>query len=191
MKSFYFLLLIATVISFTACRTKEGEPGPAGESSLNKQGSISATITYTDNNGTTATIPFNYQYFESLEDNRFYYDDDAGMISYGLQVERRTIKDANNYYSFILEGSGDDGILNGPDQVYANFSFYTVINNQLYKFDNNDISITNFSIDPSTGRVTFDFAGSVKYNNNEDATITGKVDVILNRSREYIYVPEG
>lgn len=185
MKLFY-LLVVAAVISFTACRTKEGEPGPAGESSLNQQGSISGTITYTDNNGTTATIPFNYQYFESLEDNRFYYDEDDGAISYGLQVERRTINDANNYYSFTLEGSGDDGILNSRDQMYANFSFYTVINNQLYKFDNNDISITNVSIDSTTGRVTFDFAGSVKYNNNQDAAITGKVDVILNRSREYI-----
>ena len=68
MKSFY-LLLIGSVISFTACRTKEGEPGPAGESNLNKQGSMSGTLTYFDHKGAQVVQNFDYNYYNKLNYN--------------------------------------------------------------------------------------------------------------------------
>lgn len=183
MKSFY-LLLIAGVISFTSCRTKEGEPGPAGESSLNKQGSVTGTITYTDDNGNDATTSFNYGYFESLENNKYYWYDEDGEY-YGIQFERRDLKDENNYFSFLIAGDATNGVEDDPYTNYANFSLYKVINNELYEFDDDDIEVTNVKLDHTTGRLTFDFAGSV-YSDGEYATVTGKVDVILNRTREYI-----
>lgn len=183
MKTFY-LLLIASVISFTACRTKDGEPGPAGESSLMKQGSISGTIAYTDDNGNDATTSFNYQYYESLEDNQFSYE--GGSLSYyNVNFQRRDLKDNNNYFNFECTGNGSDDIENLPANNYVNFSLFTLINNELYEFraSYNSFAITNLSLDPTTGRLLFDYSGNVYYDGDNTATVTGRVDVILNRER--------
>lgn len=64
------------------------------------------------------------------------------------------------------------------------FSLYTIINNEVYYFSNNSrsgVTITNLSLDPTTG-LTFDFSGTV-YFEGTAATVTGKVDVTLNRTR--------
>jgi hypothetical protein len=182
MKSFY-LLLIALAISAASCRTKEGEPGPAGESSLNKQGSITGTIKYTDDNGDEATVPFNYQYFESLEDNGFYYEEEGSESYYEVSFRRRDLKDVNNYFNIQGYGYGMNGAEDAPSYLNINFSFLTVINNELYEFDEmNDVEIENISLDPATGRLTCDFSGIVYYDNESSASVTGKVDVLLNRS---------
>lgn len=189
MKTFY-LLLIASVICFTACRTKEGEPGPAGESFLNKQGSVSGTITYTDDDGNDATTSFNYQYYESLYDGRFYYEDNEGEIDYGVDVTRRDLRDENNTFNFKVERNEFAGIDDAPHLTSMESSFFVVINNELVEFHSGwayGTEITNFTLDPLTGRATFDFSGTVD-KNGEDATITGRVDVILNRTRNRIYV---
>jgi len=184
MKSLYVLLL-ALFISVVSCRTKDGAPGPAGESSLNKQGSVSGTITYTDDNGNDATTPFSYQYYESLEDNRFYWYDDDGEY-YGIAFERRDLNDANNYFSFLIGGEAFNSVEDDPYTTYADFSLYKVINNELYQFEEDDIQVTNVILDHTTGRVTFDFSGTIYDDEGNSATVTGKVDVTLNRSREYI-----
>lgn len=190
MKTFYLLLLTLS-ISAVSCRTKEGEPGPAGETSLNKQGSISGTITYNDDNGNAATAPFNHQYYESLEDNRFYYVDSEGDY-YELAFKRRDLKDANNYFHIEATGDSEDGLEEDPYFSNIHFSFFTIINNELYHFrDIYDVEISNVSLDPATGRLTCDFSGYVNYDSDESASIIGKVDVILNGSNSDldIYVP--
>jgi hypothetical protein len=188
MKLFY-LMVFVSMVSVTSCRTKDGEPGPAGESTLVKQGSISATITYTDDNGNDATVPFDYQFYETLYDSRFYYEDNQGEISYGVDVRRRDLRDENNSFNFIVEKNIFANIGDDPHFTRSEFSFNVVINNDLFEFYNYGYGpdVTNFTLDPSTGRVTFDFSGSI-YKNGEAATITGRVDVILYRTREYITV---
>jgi hypothetical protein len=184
MKSFY-LLLLTLAVSAVSCRTKDGEPGPAGESTLNKQGSISGTITYADNDGNDKTTSFNYQYFESLEDNKFYYEDDGSLSYYNVEFQRRDLKDNNNYFNIEFSGNGTDGIENLPANNYVNFSMFTLINNELYEFSSsyNSFEITNFSLDHTTGRLLFDYSGNVYYSGENTATVTGRVDVILNKQR--------
>ncbi len=184
MKSFY-LLVLAIAISAVSCRTKEGEPGPAGESSLTQQGSISGTVTYLDVNSNSVAVPFNYQYFETLEHNKFYYEEQSPSLYYELNFQRRDLKDANNYLRFEVNGNGMNGIVDNPDYSYVNFSFLKVINNELYEFYlNDDVIITNLNLDSTTGRLTFNFSGTVYYDGG-DAAMAGSVDVILNRSRAY------
>jgi len=74
MKTFYLLLLVLA-ISAVSCRTKEGEPGPARATNLTQQGSITRTLAYVDYQGNAIRVPFSYGYFESLSDNKFYYDE--------------------------------------------------------------------------------------------------------------------
>jgi hypothetical protein len=186
MKSFY-LLLITLAISATSCRTKEGEPGPAGKSSLTKQGSVSGTITYSIDNGTTntATVPFEYNYFESLNDNKFYFEDSEGDY-YDFFFGRKDLKDARNYFYFWSYGYGTNGIEDDPEYTNVNFSFVTVINNKLLEFNTSGGDITNLKLDPETGRLTFDYANDSVEFNEGTASIAVKVDVILNRSSNYV-----
>ncbi len=186
MKKSFYLIVFALIMSVTSCRTKEGAPGPAGESTLSKQGSISGTISYTDDNGNDATVPFNFQYFESLQDNAFSYQDNGQSQSpstYSLDFGRRDLKDVNNYLDFSLDGYSTNGIEDAPYSIVNQFSFLTVINGELYEFEStNDFVITNVNLDPTTGRITFDFTGTVYYS-GYSGTVTGRADVISNRLR--------
>jgi len=180
MKIFY-ILLVAVSINMMACRTKDGEPGPAGVSSLMKQGSVSGEITYLDNDDKEFKETFKYEYFESLQENKFYYNapgNDEDPI-YQINFNRRDLKDYNNYFNVEFEGSETSG-----DPYYSNINLNVikVINNTLYEFySSDDFEISNMSFDPSTGRLLFDFSGTVYYSNGQ-GVVTGKVDVILSRS---------
>jgi hypothetical protein len=181
MKSFYFLLLFT--VGLVSCRTKTGEPGPSGASVLNQQGSVSGMITYSMNNGTTTmdSVPFKYIYFKSLDDNKFYFDNSNG--DYQVSFERRDSKDNNNYFDLDCYGSGTNGVEEDPSYSSVDFSFLTVINNQLFEFsDSNNGTITNLTLDPATGRLTFNYTDDDVEFDNGTASITLKVDVILNRS---------
>ncbi|HSY61782.1 MAG TPA: hypothetical protein VK796_07890 [Cytophaga sp.] len=181
MKSFYFLLILA--IGIVSCRTKQGEPGPSGASILNQQGSVSGTITYSINDGTTNvdSVPFKYIYYTSLDKNKFYFDNSDGDY-YELSFERRDSKDDNNYFDLDCYGNGTDGVENDPNYINVNFSFVTIINNKLYEFDCSDGTVTNFKLDSATGRATFDYTNDSVEFDNGTASITLKVDVILYRS---------
>lgn len=178
MKSLY-LLLVTLVISVVSCRTKDGAPGPAGESSLMQQGFISGTITYTGNNG-NVSVPFNYQYFESLSDNKFYYYVNEGDY-YEASFTRIDQKDDYNGIHFELSGDSDAGVESDPTDPYMYFRLITFVNNELVVFNGYSPTITNVNLDPATGRLTFDYTGTVDSYYGR-ATVTGKVDVILNRS---------
>lgn len=184
MKTFY-LLLLALAISATSCRTKEGEPGPAGESALNKQGTISGTITYTNDQGNEATAAFNYEYFETLKDNAFTNYESGQESYYGIDVIRRSIQDEYNYAEFNLDGTGMNGIEDAPSSIDFEFSYVSTINNEIIGFfaDGDEVVITNFNLDASTGRVTFDYSTIVYDINNNEVTLQGKVDVTLPRLR--------
>lgn len=133
MKAFY-LLTILCALSLVACKTKQGDPGPAGANGINgvtgadgastfkKQGSISGTLEYVDYKGSAVKPSFAYEYYESLFDNVFVYN--FGSLQpdpqpepgpelritatsdryYGIHFKRRSIADSENWFSFDLSG---------------------------------------------------------------------------------------
>ncbi|HSY61780.1 MAG TPA: hypothetical protein VK796_07880 [Cytophaga sp.] len=201
MKSFYILLLVLAV-SAVSCVTKDGAPGPAGASSLAQQGTISGTLAYVDNDGNAVSAPFSYGYFESASDNKFYYDE-AGKQNYQIQLVRRDLKDYNNYINFSnLAGFNISNQFEAPTSGSFDFSLVKVIGGELFEFEGSfsassstsSYSITNYSFDATTGRLIFDFVlnidpadinSSDQYDDTQSATVTGRVDVILNRTLIY------
>lgn len=182
-KSLYFILLVL-VVSIASCRKKDSEPTPTKEPLPNKQGSISGTITYIDN-GSNVTTDFNYQYFDTIQDNKFYYIENGFDAYYGLSFGRKDVNDNNNYFYFYIEGNSINGIENNPDYVSNHFLLRKVINNKAEEFyiDGNQSQVTNVILDDSTGRLTYDFNLPV-YHAGNLGSITGRVDVTLIRAPE-------
>ncbi|WP_018342446.1 hypothetical protein [Cytophaga aurantiaca] len=182
MKSFY-LLVLAVALCAASCRAKEGEPGPAGQSALKQQGEISGTIAFTTIAGKDTSVPFSFKYFSSIKENTFSYQQNGTYTNYGFDFKRRDLQDQNCYINLNGYGYGVNDTESDPDYSYMEFSFLKVINGDLYEFSRNtSITVTNVTLDPATGRLTYDFSGTVYYGPNDDeATVTGKVDVTLNR----------
>ena len=193
MKSFY-LLVLALIVSVTSCRTKEGTPGPAGASSLTQQGSVTGTLAYVDYQGNSVSIPFSYGYFESLSDNKFYYDEN-GKKNYQIEFFRRDLTDYNNYITFSnLHGFNVNNQFNAPTGGIFEFSASFDASNP-----NSSYTIINYNFDATTGRLIFDYTltfdalsinTSTRYNRTQSATVTGKVDVMLNRTQTYTSVQQ-
>jgi len=182
MKSLY-ILIFALFISAVSCRTKDGAPGPAGDNGLTQQGSISAQIAFIDSSGNNAVKSLNYQYYASLSDSKFYYEVNGSASYYDVSFTRKDIKDNYNYISIDLVGNGLNELEYDPFYTHMNFHFVTLVNNEIVEFySDGGVTITNVNLDSTTGRLTFDYTGSAYYNNgNQTATVTGKVDVIMNR----------
>lgn len=198
MKSLY-ILLVAIAVSATACKTKVGEPGPAGEAGLAQQGKVSGTLAYIDRQGNPVSVPFAYSYYESLTDNMFYYNENNS--NYGLHCHRRDLKDYNNYVAFsYLEGGKANGQFMPPTSGTIEFSLLKVMGDELFEFKggfdiassttNSSYTITNFVFDPTTGRANYDFvltfdpqdiSSETRYDASTPATLTGRIDVTLNR----------
>ncbi len=128
-----------------------------------------------------------------MEENRFFYNDDFSQIPYEFSFSRRELKDVNNYFDIEATGYYNmNGEVESPYYSRMDFSFFTLINNQLYRFYRNssEFEITNLSLDRTTGRLIYDFSGEVYYDNNTTATITGRVDVIVNLSMEDLNISQ-
>ncbi|HSY61781.1 MAG TPA: hypothetical protein VK796_07885 [Cytophaga sp.] len=187
MKSLY-LLLVTLVVSAVSCRTKDGTPGPSGDNGLTQQGSITASISFTDDNNIDMVKTLKYEYFESLSDNKFYYELNGTDSYYEATLEREDLKDDYNYITFDLAGNGTNDVEGDPSYISTNFYFVTLVNNELFEFNSYDADITNVNLDPTTGRLTFDYTCSAYYDNgNKTATVTGKVDVILNHTPKHVF----
>jgi hypothetical protein len=217
MKTLY-VLLIALSFAMVSCRAKQGDPGPAGAngangadgvSTLTKQGSISGTLGYVDYKDSALSLPFSYEYSESLIESEYEVYTGDGTY-YGINVTRRDPKDSEKKLIFYFEGDlNNDGSFGSPYYATVDFSYATLINKALFEFDDNDndgddaisfdteSSITNFALDTATGRltVTYDIQYSAsdilsddQYDDSTPATLTGSVDVILNRRKAPVYV---
>lgn len=181
MKSFY-LLVLAVALSVASCRTKEGEPGPAGQSALKQQGQISGTIAFVNAAGHDTSVTFSYSYFESLNDNKFFFQQNASNTYYEFDFQRRDLQDNNCFINLNGYGYGTNNNEDDPSYAYMNFSFLKVIDGVLYDFSNYDyVTVTNVNLDPATGRLTYDYTAAVNYGSSSQGTITGSVDVTLNR----------
>jgi len=212
-----YLLLIVVVIGMVSCRAKKGDPGPGGTAGANgttggnaltKQGSIAGTLSYVDYKDSALSIPFNYQYFESISEGTYY----LAQGFYTINISRKDITDVEKSFTFSLNGrpmnnGGSFGTPAYPAYGSFNFSYLTTINKNLFEFSGYDHSyeqvpvhfgpqssstctVSNFALDTISGRVTFQYAityspddiyQAVRYDSNTPATITGNVDVILNK----------
>lgn len=168
---------MAIAVLAVSCRTKDGAPGPAGENTLTQNGHISGTVTYRKDT-TTLRSTFNYEYFESLADNRFYIYENGANSDYEITINRRAANDSANYFNFKIGGFNDltTGIEDDPSFVEADFYFVTMFNGELYEFNEYNTTITNLQLNPTTGRLTFNFNSNMNYSNGI-ATVAGTVDV--------------
>lgn len=208
MKATYLLLLIMAV-TVMSCRTKDGEPGPAGESGLSRQGSIAGKLTYVDSDGKPLEQSFSYEYYESLTDAYVTeYDDE-----YTIRFSRRDLKDTDKRFEFRIDGSIDqNGHFTTPEEGGLRFSYLNVTNNNLFSFhidggegyyapfyDDSESGttsdITNFSFDIATGRLIFDYKiicdpdyinYEDRFNNTTSPAIDGHVDVIVLNKKEQV-----
>lgn len=206
MKSLY-ILLVAIAVSAASCMTKEGAPGPSGQNGLAQQGKVSGTLAYKDNAGNAISVPFSYSYYESLSDNTFFYDDAKAV--YQLNCYRRDLKDYNNYMNLTnLAGGKIAGDFEAPTSGYFDFRLVKLMsNNDLFEFygyfdatdPNSSYSITNFVFNTNTGRLIYDYEltfapasidWTTRYDDAEYATVTGHVDVTLNRTQSYNAPPQ-
>lgn len=181
MKSLYILLL-AIAVAAVSCRTKDGAPGPAGENTLTQQGNISGKITFVDDSGATVNTTFRYEYLESLDDSRFYIYENGADSDYEIMMNRRSADDSYNSCSFSLAGYNDmiAGTEEDPFYVGNDFNFVVVSGSTMYEFYGSNMNITNLHLDTTTGRLTFDYDGTVYYSNGS-ATVSGTADVTLHR----------
>ncbi len=194
-----------------------GATGADGTGTLDKQGSITGTLAYVDYKDSALSIPFTYEYITSLEDSEYEIDTEDGT-SYSINTLTRVdAKDYEKYLTFSFYGDyGNDGIQT-PNYGYVTFSYVTKVNNSLFEFLTSDgdgdtdlyfnsdgssstCDFTNFKLDTISGRLTFGYTLHIdpsnidsndQYDSNTPATITGNVDVILNRKRfpKVTYVP--
>jgi hypothetical protein len=173
--------LLATLISFNSCRTKDGAPGPAGTSGTNgtngtnglvNQGSVSGTLSYLDYQGDSVGIPFNYPYYATLQTNQFWYYGPNSVNNapgYQIDLSRRGITDGDDSTSFQLYGSLDNsGNPVSPNSASISFSLMEDLNNSLFSFQasdsdvfdsnyNSNIAVTNFSLDTLSGQLKFNY----------------------------------
>lgn len=165
-----------------SCRTKDGAPGPAGENTLTQNGSISGKVTFMDDSGKTVNSTFKYEYYETLIDNRFYIYDAGADSDYEITISRRAADDSYNYCNFSMAGYNDmvAGTDEDPYSTYADFTFVTISNGTLYEFNETNTTITNLQLDPTTGRLTFNFTSTMYYSNGT-ANVSGTVDVTVYR----------
>jgi hypothetical protein len=200
MKSLYILFLTLAV-SAVSCRTKNGEPGPAGGDALNKQGSISGTLRTTNSSGDSVVFPFQFNYYESLDENSY---SEYKVSYYTFDFKRRDLKNSSNY--FIMKG-GPIIKMSTPTSLTVDFSLEELQSNNTY-FSFTDqtcaascvesvgfgpftptavtpvIAYSNYSFDFATGRLFFNFKLSYPSANNSfgrPAIVQGNVDVILNQ----------
>jgi hypothetical protein len=187
-----FLFALSILITFNSCKVKDGEPGPAGENSLYKQGSVSGTFYYKYSNGDTAIIPFNHEYYESMNYNTFLYDS-INYNDYAIDFYRSQLKETDSYLYFNSQGFIDaDNKFEIPTNNYIEFNLINKYKNVVYNWSldaySNQITITDFKMDPKTGNVTYNYtidipASDLNFRNKvDDVTpliIKGSVNVVL------------
>jgi len=202
MKTFYLLLLALSVCA-VSCRTKEGAPGPAGADAdgLNKQGSISGTLRTTNSLGDSVVFPFQFNYYESLDENSY---SEYKVSLFTFDFKRRSLKNANNY--FIMSG-GPIAKTATPTNLTVDFSLEELnANNTYFSFTDRTcstdcfetvyfgpytatavtpvIAYSNYSFDFATGHLFFNFKltyPSANNSFNKASVVQGTVDVILNQ----------
>ena len=216
MKNRYIIFILTLCfLSVSSCRVKEGEPGPAGASALNKEGFIKGTLRYLDYKGDSVIQAFAYEYYESLVENEYWIDSSDGT-NYEIHVFRRDLNDSEKHAAFSLFGTIDNHVVQAPDYGSVDFSYVNMINGDLFAFD--DISntsssfnelyfdnssstscdISNFKLDINANTLSFDYVTTYdandisyddQYNNFNPATVRGSLSIRLKKRNYSTYTP--
>jgi hypothetical protein len=174
---------------------KDGEPGPAGDNSLLKQGNVSGTMYYKYMNGDTAIVPFNHEYYESINYNTFAYDSITNN-EFEIDFYRGQLKEANSYLYFNLQGYLDaNNFFQIPIYNYANFELINKYKNKVYNWNfdiySQHITITDFKMDVKTGVASYNYTidippSDIYFNDKADDVthfiIKGSVNVTLDEN---------
>jgi hypothetical protein len=171
-KVFLFICITLGLIQFQSCKPKDGEPGPAGESSMFKLGSFSGTLHYKLANGDTAIVPYNFEYYDSEKNNAFLMD--TLNDSYYFNIYRKPAKDVENYFYMYLYNGGLDinnnPLAPTPTELSFNFALNSKINNKFfylraYDYDAANSSFSNYSFNPTTGNLSYNYEIVISPNN--------------------------
>jgi hypothetical protein len=210
------ILLITLFISvlISSCKKadkgEEGDPGPSYYKTAN--GTVTSTIYYKYANGDTAIVPCSYDSYLSNLDNVFYLDSSSNSDPYyGFDIVRYNSDDASNFiristcwanfdktkdssflepYNFIF---GISRVATNSSTLFAFATMSDVYN--YYQMDKlyvgEDVTITNYYLNPKSHRLTFDYEVvlspySLESNYITDYSVSpivkGSVDVVLTKS---------
>lgn len=209
MKKIYLLILAISFLS--SCRKGDegasGDPGPGYYKVAN--GSVTSTIYYKYPNGDDAIVPGTYGAYVSETENVLHLDTASGVSfpCYNFDIIRYSSEDANDFVrisacgvsfdinqdtSFLAPSEINFGIsrVSTGSTLFAFATMQDVYNsNDLdYYYEGENVTITNYYLNPVTHRLTFDYEISVspysipeyyKWDTETYATIKGKVDVKL------------
>jgi hypothetical protein len=206
-KTLLQLTYLFTILFLLSCRKgDDGTPGPAGQDALTQQGKISGTITTLDASSNVTTIPFEFNYYESIASNT--YQDYKPGTGYIYAIKRRDLKEPQSFMSMSYNGNIPYASTN-PEYMTFDFSIivkkadgsYAVLQDNYCPSSCNDyvnlaplnpatgapqatVNYSNYSFDYTTGVMKFDFTINLPsgYTNfNGTVAIAGTVDVVLNK----------
>lgn len=215
MKNILYILLMMAIIS--SCRKGdqgvEGDPGASYYKSAN--GNMNAIIHYKYPNGDTAIVPATYNSILSNNDNIMYMDTASTNMYpyYSFDIIRYDAEDASNFIRISsCEADYDKtkdsaftlpyNILFGISKISAGANFFAFATmSELYHlhhyYEGENITISNYYLNPTTHRLTFDYE-IVLYpdevlshfitDGEVYPVIKGSVDVILLNTPYYLEV---
>lgn len=214
----YFMPLIGILaITFSCKEGEKGDPGPNGVGVYKTDnGSLSGTIHYQYPNGDTAIVPFSNKGYSSYTESILYID--SSMYNDGNYYSFDVLRiDPEDDKSYLRIGTcwadmdiDNDTCFSKPYSIIYGVSKISVSNNyffafatmsDVYEYDDlgyyyvgEGVSITNFYLNPTTHRLTFDYNINIypaEYNwesgilpmyvtdYNIYAKVNGSVDVVL------------
>lgn len=199
-------MMLAAAVGLTACEGDEGQIGPKGdkgdqglpgkdaETESASFGNIEMTVSGTDYNGNSYSQLWDFKYlpYNDIYSSYWYEEDDYRAFYFGRErkisaPENGRTKDmGNTAYITVKQIDGQfvlDRFSFGTTLLANNTISY--IYHSVYGDEDNaeNFIISNASFNESTNKLQFDFSYSyVDYDDN-DVTITGKVNVIVYYSR--------
>ncbi|MFN8417282.1 MAG: hypothetical protein U0U66_13205 [Cytophagaceae bacterium] len=205
------ILLFITIISLLfACREGEkGEQGPAGLGYFKSGGTTSGTIHYKYENGDTAIVPYTYTAYSSVLSQTYYLDTAYGNSYYSVNIERNDPDEPNNYITFYICDAFYNKNANSASDAFTQptsmkvFFNYVKSSNPFFHLSNEynyspypytegfDLTITNYNLNPTTGKLTFDYEIVVdpdhipydlRYDDMVQPTLKGSINVNLTKS---------
>lgn len=206
-KTLLQIAYLFSIVFILSCRKgDDGAPGPAGLNGMSQQGSISGTITTLDASNNVTTIPFDFQYYESITGNT--YQDYKPGTGYIYAFKRRDLKESSSFMAMSYNGNIPYASTN-PQNMTFDFSMvvkksdgsYAVLQDYYCPSACNDnvslapqnpsnnlpqaiVTYSNYSFNYDTGAMKFDFAINLPsgYTNfGGTVSIAGTADVILNK----------
>jgi hypothetical protein len=208
-KKYFSLGLVLAIIfasaSLIGCRKGEkGDPGPSSSgNNLAKEGFISGTMEgYKSDDVTYFNLPFKYEYIKSPSDNILTIDSN-GDRNYSITRYDSTGNSFIKFEFYIQTYAGQNGPVTAAYGEYATVqSFIKESNTATFYFGTmstegdpfvatpvsiqNDFTnvtellFTNVVVNPTTGKVTFDYSLSLIGNDNSTGntvTLTGSLSV--------------